>query len=135
MNAWRDWAEHAFAVGDAESELSEHQSGLVDRLVHELTRRGMTTPAIAFLEMSRPMHFIGAQAMHMLTPIVSAIADAGGYEELIRFLERRDAVDILLSRLEQLDNTAADPARDQAGTNDPASPPAPTMPPPTEQWD
>ena len=61
----------------------------------------MTTPAITFLEMSRPMNYISSQALHTLTPIVSTLTDARGYEDFIKFLERRDAIDMLIERLER----------------------------------
>ena len=101
MTGWRDRLQHAFAVNSDDAAPTSGQLILLDRLASELDRRGMTTPAIAFLEMSRPMNYISAQALHMLTPVVSALTDARGYEEFIKFLERRDAIDMLIERLER----------------------------------
>ncbi|WP_437188409.1 hypothetical protein SH668x_001854 [Planctomicrobium sp. SH668] len=97
---------HAFAVKGENTPPTQRQQQIVDHLAYEIVRRHLTTPALTFLEMSRPMNFIGSQAMHFFTPIVSTLFDASGYEEFAKLLERRDAIDLIAKRIEELEAQA-----------------------------
>ncbi|MCA9074930.1 MAG: hypothetical protein KDA93_07855 [Planctomycetaceae bacterium] len=102
--AFLDELRHAFAVEPAGSvEPTESQRVLIDRLCQEIARRGLTTPAIVYLEMSRPLGFVTAQAIHFFSPIISLFTDQQGHRKFAEFLEHRGAIDYLLDRLEALD--------------------------------
>lgn len=99
-SGWR----HAFAVDEPGSaEPSDAQRAVVDRVCTEVVRRHLTTPALVFLEMFRPMNYIGAQAMHFFGPIVTAVLRGDGYRHFTEFLERRGSVDTLCRRLEEIE--------------------------------
>jgi hypothetical protein len=108
---WDKW-KHAFAVNEPLPPLTEEVKTMVDRLAREVVRRHLTTPALMFLEMSRPMNYLGAQAMHFFTPMVSALFGGERYEEFARFLERRDALEIIAAQIEKLERLATQ--RDEA---------------------
>ena len=56
------WWKHAFAVEPpGVAEPNDVQRGVVEKLCLEVTRRGMTTPALLMLEMSRPLNYVSAQ--------------------------------------------------------------------------
>jgi hypothetical protein len=66
-----------------------------------VARRRLATPAILFLESSRPLGFVASQVMHFFRPLVGAVVkDAPAYDRLARLLERRGAVELLIRRLE-----------------------------------
>lgn len=99
--AFLDELRHAFAVEPAgKVEPNETQRILIDRLCHEIARRRLTTPAVLYLEMSRPLGFLAAQAIHFFTPLISLFTDRQGHREFAEFLEHRGAIDYLLDRLE-----------------------------------
>ena len=99
----KDWLKNAFAVeGSAPPPLSAEQQVLVDRLCHEVVRRGLATPAIAFLEMSHPLNSVGAHTIHFFTPLLSALFDAESCRRLAEFLERRGSIELLCRRIEAL---------------------------------
>lgn len=98
---------NAFAVGGTESPLTVRQDQLVDIVCKDIVRRRLTTPALAMLEMSRPLNYLGAQALHFFQPMISALTDADGPREFALFLERRDSVDILAARIETLERAAS----------------------------
>ncbi len=102
------WLKHAFATGPAQAELTVQQKDVVDRVCHAVVARKMTTPALAFLEMSRPLNYISSQAIHFFTPLLSAITDTKGVECFATVLERRDAVEILCTRIEEIEKAIAD---------------------------
>ena len=74
---------------------------MLERVADEVARRRMTTTAIAFLEMSRPLHGVGAATIHFLTPIASCLANPLALKHFAEFLEKRGSIDLLASMLEE----------------------------------
>ena len=97
---WR----HAFAVETpSEFQPSDEQRQVADRICRELVRRRLATPALMFLEMSRPLNFLGSQLLHFLSPMLSGLTQSHGHRHLAAFLEHRGSVDYLCRRIEELD--------------------------------
>lgn len=95
------WLKHAFAIdppGPAEPTPAEQR--VIDRLVHEIDRRGLTAPAILMLEGSRPLNYITSQFLVFIGPIARAIFDAGSYNALTGFLARRGSIETLCRAIE-----------------------------------
>jgi precorrin-6B methylase 2 len=102
--SWRERLKHAFAVEEKDS-INPHadQVRVVDIVAREIARRRLTTPALVFLEMSRPINYVASQAMHFLQPIASVVLDTGGYEQFAKFLEHRGSIDFLCRRIEHFE--------------------------------
>jgi hypothetical protein len=99
------WLRHAFAIdkeGPAEPDLQ--QRAVIDRVCVEVVRRRMATPALLFLEMSRPLNYAASQAMHFFAPLLAVVADTKGYQQFAVFLEQRGSVDFLCRRIQQLES-------------------------------
>lgn len=79
----------------------------MERICLEVVKRRMTIPALAFLEMARPLNYIGSQVMQFFHPMASAIADARDYATFAKFLERRDSIDLLAQMIEEKEAAAA----------------------------
>ena len=108
------WLKHAFAVESADrAEPTEREQQAADRVCREVVRRRLATPATLFLETFRPMNYLGSQAMHFFTPLVSALLDKEGYEAFADFLERRDSVDRLCRRIAKLEAECAKREEDE----------------------
>ena len=90
----------AFAPAPAEP-LSPADLALLERAADVIVQRGMATPAVLFLESLGPMNFLGSQALHFLTPILSVVFAQRDVERVALLLERRDT----LSRLSALIDT------------------------------
>lgn len=100
----RGWR-HAFAVDTpAEFQPTDEQRRVADGICRELVRRRLTTPALMFLEMSRPLNFLGSQLLHFLSPVLSGLTQSHGHRHLAAFLEHRGSVDYLCRRIEELDS-------------------------------
>jgi hypothetical protein len=109
VKRWRAILAHAFAVekpGPAKPTAAE--SEVIDRVLREVIRRGMTTPASIFLESIRPMTYLGSQAMHFFGPYMTVLVNPQAYRAFSTFLEKRGAVDYLLMRMEALDARKSD---------------------------
>jgi hypothetical protein len=95
---------HAFAVDPPESVApTDEQRQIVDRICHAVVSRRMTRPALLYLEVARPLNYLGSQALHFFQPVVSAVLDARAYEQFARFLEHRGSVDYLVKRIEHFE--------------------------------
>ena len=88
-------------------ELPADQAAAVDAVARFVVRFGMTVPAILAVESLRPLSFVGSQFMHMLSPSVGVFLPPEHWAALAKLLEQRQGVDVLLERIEQLDEERA----------------------------
>lgn len=108
-----DRIKHAFAVEDPEDfEPTERERLAAEKICEEVVRRRMTLPASMLLEMSRPLNYLGAQALHFFTPFASVLVDGRSWEDFAAFVERRGSVEYLIRTIE--DSEAAAKARKDA---------------------
>ena len=89
-------------MGPRGFEAEEIREELVEFVAREIQVRGMTGPAVMFLEASRPYRPLGSQAMLFFDPVLrgffggelaeaqSVLADDTGIERLIERLEELD---------------------------------------------
>lgn len=102
------WIRNAFAVDPpGPAEPNETQSAIIDKVLREVVRRGATTPALMALQMTRPLNFIGSQAMVFFQPALSVLVDTNGYREFADFLEHRGSMEYFCQRLEALEDEVA----------------------------
>lgn len=73
---------------------------LIDAIANRIEQFGMLVPAIFFLEMNKPLSYIGGQAMHFFAPIVGVFF--GTFEDYAYFFEDRRNVELLIQKLESL---------------------------------
>ena len=66
---------------------------------------GFITPAVFALEMVKPLALLGSHTMIFFGPIVSAFIKADGYYRAAELFEEPGNVEILIRRLEQLEET------------------------------
>ncbi len=119
-----NWLQHAFDTSGPDEPPTPAQRELVEKLCREVVRRRLALPALVFLEMSRPLNTLSAQALHFLAPMLGMFsgpreADASSpsptdasllppkspaaHELLAQFLERPDSVGFLCDRIEILE--------------------------------
>jgi len=105
-----NWFRHAFAL-DPPGPLvpTEEERAAVERVCRIVVRRRMTVPAVTFLEMSRPLNRVAAQALYFFQPVASLALTGDDYNRFARFLEKSGSVDYLCRRLEDLAADAGDP--------------------------
>jgi len=103
------WLKHAFAVDPpGPAEPTPAQKRVVDQVCREIVRRHLSTPALLFLEMSRPLNFIGSQALHFFQPFFSVLTDSAGPKQFAEFLEQRGSIDYICRRIEDLEAEATE---------------------------
>ena len=78
----------------------ERRDEICEILAQRVAKLGMVVPAIFFLEMNRPVSFLGSQAMHFFSPMVGVFVNT--FEDYAFFFEDRDNLEMLIKRLEEL---------------------------------
>ncbi|HEY6570090.1 MAG TPA: hypothetical protein VIZ22_07370 [Candidatus Limnocylindrales bacterium] len=82
--------------------VDERREALVEAVAREIRLRGLTGPAVHFLEASRPYRPLGAPAMLFFDPVLGELF--GGEIPSASELLRDDAgIEALIDRLEELD--------------------------------
>ena len=107
MGAIRQKIKHAFAVDPpGPIEPTDQQKPAVDWVCDQIAKRRLTLPGLIFLEMSRPLNYLGSQVMHFTSPGVWAIAPKhiyGGYTNFAKFLENRGSMEYMCRRIEEME--------------------------------
>ena len=96
------WCAHAFAVAAANPEPSLQERELAARLARLVVQRQLSTPALMFLESSRPLSFIGSQVLAFLAPFATLVFSPSEYEVVVRMLEKRQGLDLLIEALAEV---------------------------------
>ena len=105
------WFKHAFAVDQGAFEPTDLQREVVRKLSDQVAKRHLTTPALAFLELSRPLNYVASQTMQFFMPIVKIITDAQGVQAFADMLEHRGSIEFICREIE-----AAEARRAKKGT-------------------
>ena len=110
-----NWLRHAFAVDPpGPVEPTPSQRRVVDAVCREIVKRHLTTPVLLFLELGRPMNFVGAHCLHFFQPVLSLLKDARQIREFAYYLERRGSVEYICRRIEELERLAEGRERGEA---------------------
>lgn len=87
-----------------EQELAPEERDLIRRIAQKIVERQMTVPAILFLESVKPLNYIGSQVLVFLEPFMHAILKSvKDYNLFRKMMEKRDNVERLLQKIEELD--------------------------------
>jgi hypothetical protein len=82
--------------------LDERREALVEQVAREIRLKGLTGPAVHFLEASRPYRPLGAPAMLFFDPVLADLF--GGESPSATEILRDDiGIEALIDRLEELD--------------------------------
>ena len=85
-----------------EPEISiEERDRLLERAAREVVRRRWETPVIFWLEMHRPLGFLGHQSMVFLQPVLAPVFGWQKLDRFIQLLADQQNIDRFFDRLEQ----------------------------------
>ena len=76
---------------------------LLDKIAQKIVERGLASPAVIFLESTKPLNYVGCQALNFLEPLVQSVFSIKGYNEFIRLMEKRSNIEDLIVRIETLE--------------------------------
>jgi len=76
---------------------------LLDAVAARVVNMRLAVPAVFFLESTKPLSFIGSQALVFLEPFVQAFLSTEAYSRFARLMEDRQNVEGLIRRIEAKD--------------------------------
>ena len=79
---------------------AQRRQQLIDRVACRIAKMGLITPAILFLEMNKPLAFIGAQTLLVAQPFLDVGLSRADVSDLASILEDRTGIDELINQLE-----------------------------------
>ncbi|MCK4667199.1 hypothetical protein KAU33_10645 [Candidatus Dependentiae bacterium] len=88
---------------DKSTELTEKDKLLVEKIARKITYLGLTIPAIFFIEMHKPLSFLGSQLLFFLEPLLWGFFNTDDFKRFAIILEKRDSLEFLLQTIEKFD--------------------------------
>jgi len=85
----------------SEPQLSPEDLALLDRLAVRVVELHMEVPAILTLESGKPLSVLAGQAMIFFEPFVQSLFSFPDYRRYAALIERREAIEALIVRIEQ----------------------------------
>jgi benzoyl-CoA reductase/2-hydroxyglutaryl-CoA dehydratase subunit BcrC/BadD/HgdB len=82
--------------------LTESQAQLLEAIAQRVHRYRLETPAVLFLEMHKPLAFIGSQAFLVASPILAAFIGMSQVEAFAELIREPEHVERLIQRIEEL---------------------------------
>ena len=82
--------------------LTNDDKAFLTKLAKKIDELKLITPSIFFLEMVKPLNFIGSQTMVFFGPIISAFVKTDGYYKAAELFEQHSSVEFLICELERL---------------------------------
>ncbi|MBI1926709.1 hypothetical protein HYR99_21010 [Candidatus Poribacteria bacterium] len=79
------------------------QQTLLERVARQVVKRRLTVPAILFLEVCKPLNFLGSQALIAFNPFVGSIFNTADYQKFALVIEKDANVELLIRLIEDLD--------------------------------
>ena len=77
------------------------QHALLKKVATWIVRRGLTAPAILFLEIGKPLNFLGSQLLIGFSPFIQAIFKGDEYHKFALIMEKDANVDRLIELIEE----------------------------------
>tara|TARA_B100000405_G_scaffold230204_1_gene164605 strand:+ start:421 stop:690 length:270 start_codon:yes stop_codon:yes gene_type:complete len=80
-----------------------NEQNILSKFASKIVDKGMTVPALFFLESTKYVSFIGSQMMVFFGPIMTSFINSEKYYNFSELLEDRDNVEYLLNEIERID--------------------------------
>ena len=94
-----------------QSQLDPADEALLNKVADHIVRRGLSVPAVFFLESSKPMSYVGSQTLVFLEPFVRAFLSHESYGRFAHLLEDRENFERLIEVIEARDAAFEDEKR------------------------
>ena len=81
-----------------------NEQNILSKFARRIVDKGMTVPALFFLESTKYVSFLGSQLMVFFGPIITVFVRGHQYYKIAELLEDRDNVEFLLTEIERLES-------------------------------
>ena len=80
-----------------------NEQNILSKFAHRIVVKGMTVPALFFLESTKYVSFLGSQVMIFFGPILTSFINSEKYYRFSELLEDKQNVEFLLNEIERID--------------------------------
>src|SRR5579884_3894632 len=107
---------------DWDAELpAERRDALIEKMAQFVSRRGLHVPAIFFLEMHKPLTYLASQSLILGSGFLAPFFGPQNVQQVAKLLEKRDNVERLIRRIEDLQAGIPPEPREDLSPSDPLS--------------
>jgi hypothetical protein len=85
----------------------EERENLLDKAAHEILRRKLEMPAVLFLEMHKPLAYVGMHGALAFAPFLVPFFGFDSVNDYSRLFSQRESVERLMQKLEKHGDDAA----------------------------
>ena len=75
---------------------------ILSKFAHRIVNKGMTVPALFFLESTKYVSFIGSQFLVFLGPISTMFVNDKKYYQFINLIEKKENIEYLINQIENI---------------------------------
>ena len=83
--------------------LAEDDKRFLEKIAKKIHQHGMVTPAVFFLEMTKPLALLGSHFLVFFGPIINSFIQSENYYRTVQVFEEPKNVEILLRLIERVD--------------------------------
>tara|TARA_X000001036_G_scaffold191661_1_gene180744 strand:+ start:678 stop:989 length:312 start_codon:yes stop_codon:yes gene_type:complete len=94
----------SFNSDSAELSLTPEDELFLEKIAKKIHRHGLVTPAVFFLEMTKPLSLLGSHFLVFFGPILNSFIQSENYYRTIQVFEEPKNVELLLTMIEDLDS-------------------------------
>lgn len=88
---------------NSKTNLKKQDRLFIERIAKKIFTSGFTTPAIFFLEMTKPLALLGSHLLIFLGPVINSIIQSDAYYRSVQVFEEPDNIELLLKEIERLE--------------------------------
>ena len=88
---------------NSKTNLTKQDRLFIERIAKKIFTSGFTTPAIFFLEMTKPLALLGSHLLIFLGPVINSIIQSDAYYRSVQVFEEPDNIELLLKEIERLE--------------------------------
>ena len=88
---------------NSKTNLKKQDRLFIERIAKKIFTSGFTTPAVFFLEMTKPLALLGSHLLIFLGPVINSIIQSDAYYRSAQVFEEPDNIELLLKEIERLE--------------------------------
>ena len=92
-----------FSSESSQPALTKDDERFLEKIAKKIHQHGKVTPAVFFLEMTKPLALLGSHFLVFFGPIINSFIQAENYYRTVQVFEEPKNVEILLEIIERLD--------------------------------
>ena len=82
---------------------NNHKNIILTTFANNVVQRRLSVPCVFFLELYKPLSFIGSQLLHFFGPLATFIISHNKYYQFTSLVEDRQNINFVLSEIEKLE--------------------------------